>query len=164
LQHKLQEGSAGAVVVGAYGEEPAIVKLLGPDTPGLEAYEREVAAYSMLSPVQGVVVPRLLGAGSLPGGVAFIATSREHGSPLCSLGTVPPAVAHAALEGLGTLHRQFPGFLHNDIRLANVLLLSAAVSDVSPKCMFLDFGRSRIDATKAEQLREFGVLKRMLGS
>jgi len=164
LQHKLQEGSAGAVVVGALGGVPAIVKLLGPDRPGLRAYEVEVAVYSMLAPVQGVVVPRLLGAGSLPGGVAFIATSREDGAPLSSFCTVAPAVAAAALQALETLHREFAGFLHNDIRLANILLLSGpGGSDVSPQCMILDFGRSRVDGTKDEQRREYRALKKMLG-
>jgi len=165
LQDKLQEGSAGAVVLGAYGGMPAVVKLLGPDGPGLRAYETEAAMYSMLACVQGVVVPRLLGTGSLPGGVMFLATSRVDGTPLSSFRTVPTAVADAALRALATLHRKFAGFLHNDIRLANILLLSnPAMSDVSPKCMLLDFGRSRADGTKAEQQREYMALKKLLGA
>ena len=165
LQDKLQEGSAGAVVLGAYGGMPAVVKLLGPDGPGLRAYETEAAMYSMLACVQGVVVPRLLGTGSLPGGVMFLATSRVDGTPLSSFRTVPTAVADAALRALATLHRKFAGFLHNDIRLANILLLSnPAMSDVSPKCMLLDFGRSRADGTKAEQQWEYMALKKLLGA
>jgi len=95
----------------------------------------------------------------------FIATSRVDGTPLSSLRTVPAAVADAALKALATLHSEFEGFLHNDIRLANVLLLrDPAGSDVSPKCMLLDFGRSRADGTKAEQQREYRALKKLLGA
>jgi hypothetical protein len=165
LQHKLQQGSEGAVVAGSYGGLPAVVKLLGPDRQGLAAFESETAVYSMLGAVQGTLVPRLLGTGSLVGGlVRFIATSKVDGAPLSSLPIVPTATANAALEALARLHRECEGFLHNDIRLANVIVLAGSGSDVSPQCMLLDFGRSRLDGSKAEQHREHLALKKLLGA
>eukprot|EP00877_Chromochloris_zofingiensis_P000313 jgi/Chrzof1/10282/Cz04g35160.t1 len=58
-----------------------------------------------------------------------------------------------------------PGFLHGDIRLANVLLVGSATGDDvdDMKCMMIDFGQSELRATGKHMRREVKQLKRLLG-
>ena len=111
---------------GRTGGAPAVVKLLGPDDYGLAQYEAELRMYRLLQPLQGQLVPRLLGAGHLDFGVHFLATSTIDGTPLSSLPHVTDSVASGALRALQRLQAVFPNFLHGDIRLENVLVLSCA--------------------------------------
>jgi tRNA A-37 threonylcarbamoyl transferase component Bud32 len=164
LHYKLCSGSAGAVVCGAYGADPAVVKLLGPDTHGLAEFRREVQAYTVLQKLQGNVVPHLLSVGRLVAGVHFIATRLIPGTPLSSLPTVPAPVADAAVHALSRAHEAHTGFIHGDIRLQNIMLVdSASGSDTTVRCMVIDFGRSRLDGTPSDKVKEVKKLKRMLG-
>ena len=171
LHRKLCDGSAGAVVLGAYGGAPAVVKLLGPDDYGLAQYEAELHMYHLLEPLQGQVVPRLLGAGYLDFGVHFLATSTIDGTPLSSLPHVTDAVASGALLALQRIRDVLPGFLHGDIRLENVLVLSThggeggggGDGEADAACMFVDFACSQVGGSMAEQREEEKRLKRLTG-
>ncbi|PNH06126.1 hypothetical protein TSOC_007545 [Tetrabaena socialis] len=164
LHSKLCVGSAGLVVLGAYGGEPAVVKLLGPDDEGLTAYSRESSAYDAVQGLQGTVVPKLLAAGHANHGVYYIAVSRLPGQPLSEVAQpFPPGVVKAAEDALRQLHAACPGFLHGDIRLENMILLppGSGGGDCA-KCMAIDFGRARLGRAQ-EQDMEVRQLRRLLG-
>lgn len=155
-------GSAGEVVLGTCRGAAAVVKLLGPDNIGLAAFAQEWQMYAELHSVQGQLVPSLLAVGHLWAGVHFIATSRIDGVPLSSLTCIPEVVAVAAVKSLKTLYTAFPGFVHGDVRLANVLLVSES-SDAAPRCMWVDLARSRLDGTQKQREAELRKLKKLLG-
>ncbi|PNH01453.1 hypothetical protein TSOC_012662 [Tetrabaena socialis] len=164
LNRKLCVGSAGLVVLGAYGGEPAVVKLLGPDDEGLMAYGRESSAYDAVQGLQGTVVPKLLAAGHANYGVYYIAVSRLPGQPLSEVARpFPPGVVKAAEDALRQLHAACPGFLHGDIRLQNMILLPPGSPDGDcAKCMVIDFGRARLGRAE-EQDMEVRQLQTLLG-
>ncbi|PNH06131.1 hypothetical protein TSOC_007543 [Tetrabaena socialis] len=164
LHSKLCVGSAGLVVLGAYGGEPAVVKLLGPDDEGLTAYSRESSAYDAVQGLQGTVVPKLLAAGHANHGVYYIAVSRLPGQPLSEVAQpFPPGVVKAAEDALRQLHAACPGFLHGDIRLENMILLPpGSPGGDCAKCMVIDFGRARLGRAQ-EQDMEVRQLRRLLG-
>lgn len=162
LQRQLCRGSSGLVMVGEWSGEAAVVKLLGPDSEGLSALDQECSMYAELQAVQGKLIPCFLAAGHLAAGVHFLATGLIDGLPLSSLAVIPPAVAEAAVNALESLAATFPGFLHGDLRLANVLVLSSG-SNTAPRCMWLDLARSRLDGTVRQQKAEQRHLKRLLG-
>jgi serine/threonine protein kinase len=165
LLHKICSGSAGDVMAGVYNGIPAVIKLLGPDSAGLEAFDREARSYSVLHQEQGEVVPQLLGVGWYPlAGVRYLAVRRIQGSPLSGLPTIPPSVAAAAVRALERVHRAGgPGFLHGDVRLQNILLEEAAASsDANPRCFIIDFGRASEGGSVAQQRQEVRELKALL--
>ena len=171
-----------------YFGRPAVVKLLGPDRRGLKAWRTEVDMYERLSALQGQLVPQLLGSGHLEVGVHYIALSCVEGTALSSLPAIPQRAAESALAGLRRLQETVPGFLHGDLRPANIMWASpsqegaaaavappsqegaAAVAPPSqegaaaaaPSCVFIDFGRSRSDGDSAQQAEEEVKLRRML--
>ncbi|KIY98652.1 hypothetical protein MNEG_9309 [Monoraphidium neglectum] len=159
-------GSAGDVMAGVYGGISAVIKLLGPDSAGLKAFDREARSYSLLRQEQGEVVPELLGTGWYPlAGVRYLAVRRIQGSPLSGLPAIPPAVAAAAVRALARVHRAGgPGFLHGDVRLHNILLEeeAAASSDGNPRCFVIDFGRASEGGSRAQQRREVEELQVLL--
>ncbi|PNH04106.1 hypothetical protein TSOC_009783 [Tetrabaena socialis] len=164
LHSKLCVGSAGLVVLGAYGGEPAVVKLLGPDDEGLKAYGRESSAYDAVQGLQGTVVPKLLAAGHANHGVYYIAVSRLPGQPLSEVARpFPPGVVKAAEDALRQLHAACPGFLHGDIRLQNMILLPpGSPGGDCAKCMVIDFGQARLGRAE-EQDVEVRQLRTLLG-
>eukprot|EP00878_Enallax_costatus_P034068 GHUV01037679.1.p1 GENE.GHUV01037679.1~~GHUV01037679.1.p1 ORF type:complete len:120 (-),score=21.80 GHUV01037679.1:40-399(-) len=111
---------------------------------------------------QGRLVPRCRAAGHAYDGVYYIATERIDGHDLSAYESgVPEPVAAAALAALRALGQAFPGFLHGDIRLQNVLLVSDD-SDAKPRCMWVDLGRSSMNGSKRQQLAEHDMLKTLL--
>lgn len=165
LHGELCTGSAGLVTHGLCNGKPAVIKMYGPDDPGLATYRQELHVYKQLAVVQGRLVPELLGYGHLKAGVYFLATQYIQSEPLSAMANITPAIAKAALHALQQLQHARPGFLHGDIRLANVLLVgSAAGGDVDMKCMMIDFGQSKLNATRKDMQRELKQLKQVLGS
>ena len=161
-------------MMGEYGGAPAVVKLFGPDRGGLAAYDRELKVYQKLEALQGQVVPCLLGAGYLTAGVHYLAVARIEGPPLSGLPHISTAVADAAACALGRLHSSQAGFLHGDIRLQNVMLARGCTAvgaggagnadDTDVRCMFIDFGRSQLGGSMAEQHKEVKLLKHLMGA
>lgn len=167
FHHTLCDGSEGAVAVGTYDGVPAVVKLIYPDEHGLDAFNREVAAYQLLASFQGGLIPQLLGAGQVRAGVHFIAVAKVSGRPLSSFSAVPTHLQQAAVSALSKLHSTHPGFLHGDIRLENVMAQQAACEGGAEPaytgCMLIDFGRScTTGASSKQQKQEVRELKRLM--
>ena len=145
--------------------------------------------YERLGALQGQLVPQLLGSGHLEVGVHYIALSCVEGTALSSLPAIPQRAAESALAGLRRLQEAVPGFLHGDLRPANIMWASpsqegaaattaspsqegAAATTASPSqegaaaaapsCVFIDFGRSRSNGDSAQQAEEEVKLRRML--
>ncbi|KIZ06332.1 hypothetical protein MNEG_1630 [Monoraphidium neglectum] len=172
------EGCSGLVVEGTYAGQPAIIKLYGPDDEGLDVCQQEVAAYGALAAVQGRLVPRLLGTGHAKDGVWFVALEALPGVPLSRLMPLPATVAAAALAALRELHNAVQGFVHGDIRLANILFVEGGGDaggrggdgrpDGAPKaggrCVIVDLGMARLGAAVEEVQAEQRLLERLLGA
>lgn len=162
----LCHGSVGMVLEGSYRGQHAVIKMYGPDSHGLASYRRELHAYkAVLEPLQGRVVPRLLGAGHLTAGVWFIAITYVRGRPLSDMDHIPPAVAHAAMQALQHVHTASESFVQGDIRLANIMHMAPGQGDAdasAAQCMVIDFGLSNAAATKAEQGAEQKALRCLL--
>ena len=165
LHHELCCGSEGIVAAATYSGRPAIVKLLGPDRGGLKAWRREVDMYQRLVALQGRLVPQLLGSGHLEAGVHYIALSCVEGTTFSSLPAIPQRAMESASAGLQLLQETVPGFLHGDLRPANIMWASPSeegAASAAASCVFIDFGRSRCDGDSAQQAEEELMLRRML--
>ena len=166
LHRELCSGSEGIVAAATYFGRPAVVKLLGPDRRGLAAWRREVDMYERLGALQGQLVPQLLGSGHLEAGVHYIALSCVEGTALSSLPAIPQRAMESALAGLRRLQEAVPGFLHGDLRLANIMWATPShdgpAAAAAASCVLIDFGRSRSDGDSAQQAEEELMLRRML--
>lgn len=159
LDKLLCEGSEGYVYQGSYSGTKAVFKLLGPARSPPNALRKEVAAYEALAPMQGKLLPTLLSTGSFKTGVWYIAVSFVEGTPLSQMDVISLEVAQAAVNALECLHIEGnKGFLHGDIRLANVIYLES-----SKKCNIIDFGRSKIGASHVQQAAEKQQLATLVG-
>lgn len=162
----LCEGSEGDVVTGTCDGQPAVIKMLGPDEDGMEAFWCEHDAYTALHSVQGEIVPRLLVAGHYTMGVYVIVTARISGMPLSDLEVIPQPVAKAAVHALERVHSACPGLCHGDIRLQNIMLVQegeeGAATTAGAMCMVIDFGRACFECSKQEQRREVQQLASLL--
>ena len=152
-------GSDEMVARGAYGGQPAVVKLFGPDSEALVTYANELQMYSATTAAQGRDLPDFLGAGYLGWGVYFIAIKYVDGTPLSEMPSLSADVRSAAVAALERLQQTIPGFIHGDIRLHNILLSS----DTAARCVFVDLGRSRLGGSAAEMRQEIKQLRRLLG-
>lgn len=162
LDREISGYSDGTVVLGAYDGRPAVIKLLGPDHHGLRAWRAEVEMYGRLRALQGERVPQLIGSGHLKAGVHYIALGKVFGDTISNLhGTIPTEAGESARQGLIRLREIVPGFLHGDLRPRNIMWGACSAegaagepSGRNPSCVFIDFGRSRINASDAEQRKE----------
>jgi tRNA A-37 threonylcarbamoyl transferase component Bud32 len=113
-----------------------------------------------LKPLQGVVVPRIIGVHILPGAVSIAMELPHQSFWMEASHTMPDVLKERAMEGLEMLHSR--GILHGDIELRHILVGGdGAVT-------FIDFQLSRtttpddsIGLEKAED-EEFRFEKRML--
>lgn len=103
-----------------------------------------------LQPLQGVVVPEVLGWGHLMAGIYCLVTTRVDGVPLSQLSNVPDEVAAAAERALQQVCSVLPGFLHGDLRKPNIMLHHKPDDTAPPKVFLLDFAASRLDGLPAE--------------
>ncbi|OJA12051.1 hypothetical protein AZE42_06699 [Rhizopogon vesiculosus] len=126
-------------------------------------FHSEMALYSSeqyLKPLQGVVVPRIIGVHILPGAVSIAMELPHQSFWMEASHTMPDVLKERAMEGLEMLHSR--GILHGDIELRHVLIGGdGAVT-------FIDFQLSRsttpdesIGLEKGED-EEFRFEKRML--
>jgi RIO-like serine/threonine protein kinase len=145
-----------------FGGEHVALKWLGPDASSMAAYHRELDMLLAMAPMDDLPAARLLAWGHYMAGVHFIATHYIDGTPLSELAVIPAAVAEAAETALKELQQRLHGFLHGDIRLANVMLCAAG-RDFQPRCMFVDFARSRVDGSSAQQRAELASLNTLTG-
>lgn len=123
----------------------------------------QMALYSSeqyLKPLQGVIVPRIIGVHVLPGAISIAMELPHQSFWMEASHTMPDVLKERAMEGLEMLHSR--GILHGDIELRHVLIGGdGAVT-------FIDFQLSRtttpdesIGLEKAED-EEFRFEKRML--
>lgn len=123
------------------------------------AYNKELSAYNVLQSLQGKLVPELYGFGPYSMGVYFIAVSFVEGTPLHRLDVIPLEVGRAAAATLDMVHRCGKmGFLHGDVGAPNFICLKGA-----NRCVLVDFGRSRLGASRAEQQAEMQQLLAVVG-
>ncbi|KAG2492240.1 hypothetical protein HYH03_009484 [Edaphochlamys debaryana] len=125
LGEALDFGHDGVLFWGQCGGCPAVIKVF---TWGRHAaYQREAQAYERLRSLHGSVLPRVLAAGRLPGGLRFIALQPLHDQPLSRLPRpLAPAVQAAALAALRAAQDAHPGFVHGDVRPANFMWVAPA--------------------------------------
>jgi hypothetical protein len=150
--------------MGTYNGTPALIKLFSPDSTRMAAYGNEVAAYRQLKAEQQEgIIPRKLGHGPFCGGTCYLATGLIQGVPLSRVAR--PArqqAAAAAVAAVQRLHR-VPGFLHGSLHLGNIMVPHPPEGrDTDVRCVVLELGGSRFDATPAEQRREMKELESRL--
>lgn len=119
-----------------------------------------------LKGVQGGVIPQLVAAGKVTAwpSIMFLATSLVEGMPLSSLPGVSSGVAAAATGALKEICKQQPGFLHEDLRLANLLCSPGAHDGANPSVVVIDFEVSRLDGSTTECAAQFKHLEKLLGA
>lgn len=126
-------------------------------------FDSEMALYSSeqyLKPLQGVIVPRIIGVHILPGAISFAMELPHQSFWMEASPTMPDVLKERAMQGLEMLHSR--GILHGDIELRHVLIGGdGAVT-------FIDFQLSRstnpdesVGLEKAED-EEFRFEKRLL--
>lgn len=119
-----------------------------------------------MQPLQGHYIPRKLAWGQLAAGIHILATARVDGVPFSDLQSPQQqkaaAAAAAADKALQQIHSLQPGFLHGDLRLANILLQRGVDDAAPPTAVFIDFAASRLDGTPAEVEAETRQLKSLL--
>lgn len=116
--------------------------------------------------LQGVSVPQLLAYGPLAAGVHYLATKQVEGMPFPPLHTMSQEAATAAATGaekvLLQICEQHPGFVHGDLRLANLLLVHNNDDTAVPTVMLIDFAASRLDGSAADVCAQFRELRSLL--
>lgn len=160
FERQLCDGCHGLVLAGKLSNRAAVFKLLGPNHEGMTAYYTELAALRYLSAKAVPAAVRLISASHLSAGVHYLATEFVAGTALSAVHPITPAIADAAVAALRTVHAAHPGFLHGDIRLPNVMLVSG--SDAPPECKIIDFGASSFNGCKAKQDQEMLQLQQLL--
>ncbi len=156
----LNQGDSGLVTRATLAGQPAVVKLYGPDQDGLEAYCTEFSTYRALEELQGDIVPVLLAAGrprpERERHLYAIATRLVPGRSLDLVvyeRRLEEQEGEAAMEALRRLHAAVPGFLHGDVGPENVVMVEQEAGQ-PPRCVILDFGVARLDATREDQEEE----------
>ena len=112
--------------------------------------------------IQGTAVPKFLAWGHLAAGVCYMVTERVNGVPYSQLPSVHELAAAAAERALQRIRSVQPGFLHADLRLANIMLQHSGSDTATPTAMIIDFAASRLDALPAEVKAELRRLKLLL--
>ncbi|KXZ51972.1 hypothetical protein GPECTOR_11g94 [Gonium pectorale] len=183
----LAEGGDGTVFSGTCNGAPAVIKVYTWEAYDQAAYWREVQAYRALAQVQGSSVPQMLSHGTTETNLRYIALRPMEGSQRLSDCVRPfsRAVAVAALRALQDVQAACPGFVHGDLELENMLLVPGAAGTSggaveaggasyassgtagdgggAPRCVLLDFARSRLDGDEQQRERERAELKQLLG-
>jgi tRNA A-37 threonylcarbamoyl transferase component Bud32 len=116
----------------------------------------EIKVYHALKDLQGDCIPRLKGAGYNAGGLFVIATDIV-GKPLEDVENLSDRERRAFRRALSSIHHH--GFIHNDIRKANILIKRDGSQS---QAFFIDFAFSERGA-QHDFSREMRSLKRLLG-
>eukprot|EP00878_Enallax_costatus_P012957 GHUV01013531.1.p2 GENE.GHUV01013531.1~~GHUV01013531.1.p2 ORF type:complete len:247 (+),score=56.62 GHUV01013531.1:1090-1830(+) len=153
------EGCNGLVLHGTFKGQPAVYKLFGPDRGGIAAGMNEASIYGALEPCQGTELPIFFEWGHLAAGIYYLAIACVEGVPCSELPSEFQATAalaaKAALQRICTVQ---PGFLHEDLRLENILFRHGS-SDTAPTAVIIDLAASRLDGNPAEVKMQFRQLK-----
>ncbi|KAG2452471.1 hypothetical protein HYH02_002711 [Chlamydomonas schloesseri] len=198
---QLGHGRDGMVFRCMYDGRPAVIKVYSWERHQVKAAAREEAAYRALAALQGSVVPKVMVTGRLSGDLRALRCLvmepvEGRARPLSDCGYRRPFPEHvqaAAQQALSRAHAEGfqadrGGFLHGDVRLANILLVGGgggggedeaeavqqaqegasvahkAQAEEQVRCVLLDFGSSRLDGSAAEQAAELAKLRRLLGA
>jgi serine/threonine protein kinase len=159
----LFSSDTATVASGTYNGLAAIFKLFGPDRDSLAVYRRELAFYKHNIGLQQLgVIPRLFSTGQWPAGVSYLALSKVPGIPYSQLKHLTRQHVSAALQALSQLH-SIPGMLHGDLHPGNMLLLHDVNGrDTDVRCVLIDFGSAKLDASEMEQQRERKSLEKLM--
>lgn len=107
-------------------------------------------------------MPKFLAWGHLAAGIYYMVTARVNGVPYSQLSSVQQPAAVAAERALQQICSIQPGFVHADLRLANIMLQHSDNDTAQPAAMIIDFAASRLDAAPVEVKAEFRRLRSLL--
>jgi predicted Ser/Thr protein kinase len=159
-------GAVGIVFAGAYGGQPAAIKVMGRvsrwEPAGSYRYEHRV--YQQLEKLQGSCVPRVLGHGLIACyDQYFLALELLPGKSLARLPQpLEPAVQDGAVAALQQVHAL--GVMHGDVRLENFVAVPLGTQGEHRwRVVVLDFDRAYLGAGVEALREERAQLRRLLG-